>query len=73
MKKDSKASGQGVFALHMLFQVPIRRPLIDRFDHANLFDFPSLKSIMFLDSITEDCNKLYHRTFNHQLSISLER
>ena len=44
MKQYSKATGQRVFALHMLFQVPIWRPFwkceIDRFDHANLFDFP---------------------------------
>ena len=39
MKQYSKATGQRVFALHMLFQVPMWRPFwkreIDRFDHAN--------------------------------------
>ena len=40
MKQYSKATGQQVFALHMLFQVPIWRQFwkceIDRFDHAHI-------------------------------------
>ena len=81
MKQYSKATGQRVFALHMLFQVPIWRPFwkceIDRFDHANLFDFPQKfeSIIMLLDSITGRLRIVthYHRTFNLQLSIDLKR
>lgn len=81
MKQYSKATGQRVFALHMLFQVPIWRPFwkceIDRFDHANLFDFlQKFESIiMLLDSITGHLRIVthYHRTFNLQLSIYLKR
>ena len=78
---NSKETGQRVFALHMLFQVPIWRPFwkceIDRFDHANLFDFlQKFESIiMLLDSITGHLRIVthYHRTFNLQLSIDLKR
>ena len=76
MKQYSKATGQRVFAWHMLFQVPIWRPFgkceIDRFDHANLFEFESI--IMLLDSITGHLRIVthYHRTFNLQLSIDLK-
>ena len=81
LKKYSKATGQRIFALHMLFQVPIWRPFwkceIDRFDHANLFDFPQKfeSIIMLLDSITGHLRIVthYHRTFNLQLLIYLER
>ena len=81
MKQYSKATGQRVFALDMLFQVPIWRPFwkceIDRFDHANLFDFPQKfeSIIMLLDSITGHLRIVthYHRTFNLQLSIDLKR
>ena len=81
MKQYSKETGQRVFALHMLFQVPIWRPFwkceIDRFDHANLFDFlQKFESIiMLLDSITGHLRIVthYHRTFNLQLSIDLKR
>ena len=66
MKQYSKATGQRVFALHMLFQVLIWRPFgkweIDRFDRANLFDFlQKFESIIML------------RTFNLQLSIYFKR
>ena len=81
MKQYSKATGQRVFALHMLFQVPIWRPFwkceIDRFDHANLFDFPQKfeSIIMLLDSITGHLRIVihYHRTFNLHLSIYFKR
>ena len=81
MKQYSKATGQRVFALHMLFQVPIWRPFwkceIQRFDHANLFDFlQKFESIiMLLDSITGNLRIVthYHRTFNLQLSIYFKR
>ena len=80
MKQYSKATGQRVFALHMLFQVPIWRPFwkcqIDRFDHANLVDFlQKFESIiMLLDSITGHLRIVthYHRTVNLRLSIYLE-